>query len=267
MGGTTASPVYDIDYGSMSYVGSASAPVRVVAVGDFFCPICRTFHNERVVPRIMGKYVNPGKVRLYFVAYRALGDASIRVQLIGRLLADHNPASYTKYCELAYQQQDALMGSDEEVEAIEELQLRSKREANPQKKQTLENEISTRTLIHTREEIRILWDMVQQSTTNVDILQKAYGLLDMIGKESERAQGDPSHTHVEMSSSGEIQRVFQALSKEIEDVEDFWDRQDFNSVPMLYVEGVPVKHPLRWAEVDGAISKMVRLKSNGNSDP
>lgn len=264
MGGTKASPVYDIDYGSMPYIGSAGAPVRVVAVGDFFCPICKTFHNERVVPQIMGKYVNTGKVRFYFVAYRALGDASIRVQLVGKLLADHDSASYAKYCELAYQQQDALMGSDEEVEAIEELQLRSKREANPQRKQTLENEISTRSLIHTREEIGILWDIVQQSTTNVDILRKAYGLLDMIGKASKKAQGDPSNTHVEMFGSEEIQQVFQALTKEIEDVEGFWDRQDFNSVPMLYVEGVPVKHPLRWAEVDGAISKMVKLKSNGS---
>ncbi|GAA5532460.1 DsbA family protein [Deinococcus aluminii] len=53
---------------SLPYAGKADAPVNVVVVEDFKCPICKQF-EETVMPELQSKYVDTGKAKIYSLVW------------------------------------------------------------------------------------------------------------------------------------------------------------------------------------------------------
>lgn len=57
----------------LPFVGKADAPVNVVVVEDFKCPICKEFEAS-VAPQLKTKYVDTGKIKLYSLIWPFLSE-------------------------------------------------------------------------------------------------------------------------------------------------------------------------------------------------
>ncbi|MBZ9713657.1 DsbA family protein [Deinococcus multiflagellatus] len=55
------------------FVGQENAPVSVVVVEDFKCPVCKNF-EETVAPQLKEKYVDAGKIKQYSLVWPFLAD-------------------------------------------------------------------------------------------------------------------------------------------------------------------------------------------------
>ncbi|WP_188902337.1 DsbA family protein [Deinococcus aerophilus] len=55
------------------YDGQADAPVNVVVVEDFKCPVCKQFEAS-VAPALESKYVETGKIKLYSLVWPFLAE-------------------------------------------------------------------------------------------------------------------------------------------------------------------------------------------------
>ncbi|CAM3177672.1 thioredoxin domain-containing protein [Deinococcus deserti] len=64
----------DFNLSTVPYAGLAEAPVSVVVVEDFKCPVCKTF-EETIAPELTSKYVQTGKAKLYTVVWPFLAEA------------------------------------------------------------------------------------------------------------------------------------------------------------------------------------------------
>ncbi|GHF48164.1 protein-disulfide isomerase [Deinococcus metalli] len=64
--GAGLSPNFNLD--GAPFAGQASAPVSVVVVEDFKCPICKNF-EDTIAPELKTKYVDTGKVKLYSLVW------------------------------------------------------------------------------------------------------------------------------------------------------------------------------------------------------
>lgn len=58
-------------------LGARDAPVTVVIFGDVQCPYCKAF-SLRVLPRVIDRYVRPGRAKLVFRSLTFLGTDSVR---------------------------------------------------------------------------------------------------------------------------------------------------------------------------------------------
>lgn len=65
-------PLGTFDRASLPRLRSPTAPVTVVVVEDFKCPVCKLF-EEQVAPELKARYVDTGKVRVYSLIYPFLG--------------------------------------------------------------------------------------------------------------------------------------------------------------------------------------------------
>ncbi|PTA69053.1 DsbA family protein [Deinococcus arcticus] len=63
----------NFDLAGQAYIGQDSAPVNVVVVEDFKCPVCKTF-EETVAPQLKEKYVDTGKIKQYSLIWPFLAD-------------------------------------------------------------------------------------------------------------------------------------------------------------------------------------------------
>jgi protein-disulfide isomerase len=70
-------------------LGSANAPVRVVEFADLQCPFCRAYSLD-VMPRLVQKYVRPGKVRMEFRNLAFIGPDSVREARLAAAAARQN---------------------------------------------------------------------------------------------------------------------------------------------------------------------------------
>ncbi len=81
VGGTDSDAVAALDPASIelkdSYAmtGLPEAPVTIVEFADFQCPFCKEFHDNALA-QIRSKYVETGKVKLYFMQFPFLGPES-----------------------------------------------------------------------------------------------------------------------------------------------------------------------------------------------
>jgi protein-disulfide isomerase len=58
------------------FIGNANAPVTLAYWADYQCPFCKKFEEE-VLPSIISKYVDTGKVKVVFKDFAFLGNDSI----------------------------------------------------------------------------------------------------------------------------------------------------------------------------------------------
>lgn len=68
-----AAKTANFNLSGLPYVGKDDAPVTVVAVEDFKCPICKQFDND-VWPQLKAKYVDTGKVKVYAMIWPFLSE-------------------------------------------------------------------------------------------------------------------------------------------------------------------------------------------------
>ncbi|WP_189005719.1 DsbA family protein [Deinococcus malanensis] len=64
----------DFNLANVPYAGREDAPVNVVVIEDFKCPVCKTF-EETIAPELTSKYVQTGKAKLYTVVWPFLAEA------------------------------------------------------------------------------------------------------------------------------------------------------------------------------------------------
>lgn len=55
------------------FTGKADAPVSVVVVEDFKCPVCKTF-EDTIAPQLTSQYIDTGKARMYSVIWPFLAE-------------------------------------------------------------------------------------------------------------------------------------------------------------------------------------------------
>ncbi|GAA0518962.1 DsbA family protein [Deinococcus depolymerans] len=55
------------------FAGKADAPVSVVVVEDFKCPVCKTF-EDTIAPELKTKYIDTGKAKLYSLVWPFLAE-------------------------------------------------------------------------------------------------------------------------------------------------------------------------------------------------
>ncbi|GGR91412.1 DsbA family protein [Deinococcus sedimenti] len=72
--GKPAAGTAEFDLQGVPFAGQDSAPVNVVVVEDFKCPVCKSF-EETVAPELKTKYVDTGKVKMYSLLWPFLAEA------------------------------------------------------------------------------------------------------------------------------------------------------------------------------------------------
>lgn len=69
--GTALSANFNLD--SVPYIGQAEAPVNIVVIEDFKCPVCQQF-NTNIEPELKTKYVDTGKAKIYSMIWPFLAE-------------------------------------------------------------------------------------------------------------------------------------------------------------------------------------------------
>jgi protein-disulfide isomerase len=87
-------------------VGNANAPVTLAYWADYQCPFCKQF-EVNVLPDLLTKYVNTGKVRIVFKDFPFLGDDSITAALYAHAIWELYPAKLLAWNEAMFNAQDA----------------------------------------------------------------------------------------------------------------------------------------------------------------
>lgn len=65
-------PSGTFDLRDLPRLGAENAPVTVVIVEDFKCPVCKAF-EEQIAPELKSRYVDTGKVKVYSLVFPFLG--------------------------------------------------------------------------------------------------------------------------------------------------------------------------------------------------
>ncbi len=86
------------------YIGSLKAPVTVAYWFDYQCPFCRRL-EENVMPTIVKKYVDTGKIRIVFMDFQFLGQDSDRIGVYARAVWDVAPKKFYTWHKAIYDNQ------------------------------------------------------------------------------------------------------------------------------------------------------------------
>ena len=71
-----------IDLKNQPILGKEDAPVTLVEFGDYKCPACRFFETD-IMPDIEKKYIESGKVKMYFINTPLHGKESMLGAQVG----------------------------------------------------------------------------------------------------------------------------------------------------------------------------------------
>ncbi|GGO28901.1 DsbA family protein [Deinococcus humi] len=63
----------DFNLDGVPYIGQADAPVNIVTIEDFKCPVCKQF-NDTIEPELKTKYVDTGKAKIYTLVWPFLAE-------------------------------------------------------------------------------------------------------------------------------------------------------------------------------------------------
>jgi len=88
------------------FIGDANAPVTMALYFDYQCPFCKQF-DQMALPQLMSKYVETGKVKIYFKDFQFLGNDSITGAEFGRAVWALYPDSYYPWLTAMFTAQDA----------------------------------------------------------------------------------------------------------------------------------------------------------------
>lgn len=87
--GAGLTPNFNLD--GLAFAGQEGAPVSVVVVEDFKCPVCKQF-EETVAPELRTKYVDSGQVKMYSLVWPFLA------QVVGLPTDDSKLAAQAGLC-------------------------------------------------------------------------------------------------------------------------------------------------------------------------
>jgi|AntDeeMinimDraft_5_1070356.scaffolds.fasta_scaffold00008_59 protein-disulfide isomerase len=111
---------FGVELAGRPIAGEPDAPVDVYYWTDYLCPFCKEFETE-TLPDIGTDYVEPGDVRLVFLAYPNIGEYSLPAAVWSRCVwdqvVDSDPAAYWHWHESAFDAQSDSGGdwADEET--------------------------------------------------------------------------------------------------------------------------------------------------------
>ncbi len=112
-GGSAAAPtsvdVKDVKTDGRPFVGSANAPLTMAYWFDYQCPFCKQFETT-VLPTLMTKYVDTGKLRIVFKDFAFLGPDSTTAALYEHAVWDLYPSKFFEWNEAMYKAQDEEHG-------------------------------------------------------------------------------------------------------------------------------------------------------------
>ncbi len=101
--------VGDVDVSKAPYVGEADAPLVMAYWSDYQCPFCKQFETT-VLPTLMEKYVNTGKLKIVFKDFAFLGPDSTTAALYKHAMWDLYPDKFFEWNEAMYAAQDQEHG-------------------------------------------------------------------------------------------------------------------------------------------------------------
>lgn len=107
-GSTPPSPsvnVKDVKTAGHPYVGSANAPLVMAYWFDYQCPFCKQF-DTTVLPTLVSKYADTGKLKIVFKDYAFLGKDSITGAEYERALWALYPDKFFAWHEAMFRAQD-----------------------------------------------------------------------------------------------------------------------------------------------------------------
>ncbi|MGK0577015.1 DsbA family protein [Macrococcus capreoli] len=101
-----------VDVKGQPMLGDKDAKVTIVEFGDFKCPACKYFESE-MKPELKKKYIDTGKVKLYFIHTPFHGDESILGGLAGETVLKQEPDKYWDFLTALFKLQPANHSTDE----------------------------------------------------------------------------------------------------------------------------------------------------------
>lgn len=101
--------VKDVKTEGHAYVGKANAPLTMAYWSDYQCPFCKQFETT-VLPTLMQKYVDTGKLKIVFMDFAFLGPDSTTAALYKHAVWDLYPAKFFEWNEAMYKAQDQEHG-------------------------------------------------------------------------------------------------------------------------------------------------------------
>ncbi|GAA1467720.1 DsbA family protein [Nocardiopsis exhalans] len=99
-------------------LGSADAPVVLVAYSDFACPYCATWAQE-TQPELVERYVDSGELRIEWREFPYLGELSQTLS-VGAVAAGEQDA-FWEYQEAVFDRQDELKSASDPAGLLDEI--------------------------------------------------------------------------------------------------------------------------------------------------
>lgn len=108
-GAKAAVNVKDVKTDGEPFVGKANAPLTMAYWSDYQCPFCKQFETT-VLPTLMQKYVDTGKLKIVFKDFAFLGPDSTTAALYKHAVWDLYPDKFFAWNEAMYKAQDQEHG-------------------------------------------------------------------------------------------------------------------------------------------------------------
>ncbi|WP_232688793.1 DsbA family protein [Halobacterium zhouii] len=99
---------FDIDLAGHPIMGSLDAPLDVYYWSDYQCPFCRRFEQD-AFPKLVRNHVQTGNVRVVFIEFPYLGEASMTAAVMNRCVwrqvRDDTPQAYWAWHSTVFEHQ------------------------------------------------------------------------------------------------------------------------------------------------------------------
>ncbi len=103
MGGTAN--IEEVDVSNSPFIGDEDAPVTMAVYFDYQCPFCKQF-DQVVMPELISKYVEEGKLKIVFKDFQFLGADSQTAAEFSRAVWELYPEQHHAWLEAVYAAQD-----------------------------------------------------------------------------------------------------------------------------------------------------------------
>ena len=105
-GGPAESTTGDADFriAEQPMLGDPEAPVTIVSLEDFKCPVCQRF-EQTVVPQVEEELIETGRANLVFVNYQFLGPDSVTAGIAGECVYQQDEELFWEYKTILFRAQ------------------------------------------------------------------------------------------------------------------------------------------------------------------
>ncbi|MEO2202326.1 thioredoxin domain-containing protein [Paenibacillus pabuli] len=96
--------IAEMSYDDIPVIGSGTAPIKIVEVGDFKCPACSYFATT-IKPQLTADYIDSGDVDFYFASMPFIGPDSTTAAEAGMAIYNQKPEEFWKFYDFIYSHQ------------------------------------------------------------------------------------------------------------------------------------------------------------------